>query len=277
MPHVLVDGVRIHYETHGQGFPLILCYCRGGNTTMWRRQIPEFSRSYRLILWDPRGHGQSDSPKDPQKYGLDNSVQDLLAVLDHLGIEKPYVGGLSMGGGISTRFALEHPERVAALLILDSGSAAGQPSAQANQAPSPSETANEIALAKGMEAFGRYNVENSPAFMGRAKRGPEAVQELMEMFMALDSVGYVNAVRAADKAPPIAHRLSEITAPTLVLAGDEDPALESCRFAHSQIKGSQFVLVPNAGHFTNLDQTEVFNREVLGFLSRVDAKRLALR
>jgi pimeloyl-ACP methyl ester carboxylesterase len=271
MPSATLDGVRIHYETYGGGFPLILCYCRGGNTTQWRPQIPEFSKRYQLILWDPRGHAKSESPKDPTAYGLDVSAQDLLGLMDYLKLPKAYVGGLSMGGGISTRFALAHPQRVEALLIIDSGSAAGRPGPP--ERGGTQEKMNELALTQGMEAAARYAIEANLDFGGRAKRGPEAVKGILEMFMALDPVGYVKAMQAANKASPISHRLHEINVPTLVLAGEEDPAVPDARFTHQQIKGSKLVLVPNAGHFSNQDQPEAFNREVLAFLSQVEARR----
>ena len=127
MPTALLNGVHIHYESYGNGFPLVFAYGLGGNTTEWAGQIPVFSEKYRFIVWDPRGHGQSDSPPNLDQYGSGNSAYDLKALLDHLGIEKAYVGGLSMGGGISTRFALLFPHRIAALIVIDSASASGLP------------------------------------------------------------------------------------------------------------------------------------------------------
>src|SRR5687768_11788452 len=100
MPHALINGVRIYYETYGHGKPLVLAYGLGGNTTEWAPQIPAFSKKYRLILWDPRGHGQSDSPSSPHHYGNGESSYDLLALLGHLEIPKAHVGGLSMGASI---------------------------------------------------------------------------------------------------------------------------------------------------------------------------------
>ena len=82
---------------------------------MWAGQIDAFSKDYRFIVWDPRGHGKSESPPHRKQYGLRISAEDLYGLMNHLGIEKAYVGGLSMGGGIATRFAMAYPERVAAL------------------------------------------------------------------------------------------------------------------------------------------------------------------
>ncbi len=127
MPQVQIDGVGIDYKSHGAGFPLVLTYCLGGNASMWSGQIPAFAESYRLIVWDPRGHGGSESPLEPEKYGVQRSAEDLRGLLDHLEIERAYIGGLSMGGGIAARFAVAYPERVEALMIFDSNTASGVP------------------------------------------------------------------------------------------------------------------------------------------------------
>lgn len=271
MPKVLLGDARIYYESRGDGFPLFLCYGLGGNTSEWHPQIPAFSAKYRLILWDPRGHGKSDSPRERDKYSLDVSAGDLLGLMQHLKIEKAYVGGLSMGGGTSTRFALAHPERVKALLIIDSASASGKPISHEMRAMR--EKTIELALHQGMEAVARYSMEANPNIAGRAKQGPEAVKGIMDMYLSLDATGYAHSVWSLINAPSLSSRLSEIKTPTLVLVGEDDPALQAARFTHQQISGSRFVVIPKAGHLSNLDQPVLFNEEVLRFLADVDRIR----
>lgn len=271
MPKVTINGVGINYESDGEGFPLVLCYCRGGNATMWNPQVEAFSKNYRFIRFEPRGHGKSDAPQDPSAYGLDTSVEDLLGLLDHLGIEKAYVGGLSMGGGITTRFTLLHPDRVAGLMVIDSGSASGH--AHSEDIRKNTVRVRELAFTEGMEAVARHSIREVDSFALRAARGTEEAEGIMDMIKALTPHGYVYSLEALDQAPAFDYRLCEIKAPTLCIAGDEDPALEDVKFIHSQIEGSELVVVPDAGHFTNLDQTEIFNREILAFLARVDARR----
>ena len=272
MPKELVNGVQIYYESHGEGFPLILSYGLGGNTTEWEPQVSKLSQHYRLILWDPRGHGRSQSPQERGQYGLDISARDLLGLMDCLNISRAYVGGLSMGGGISTRFALDNPERVEALLIIDSASASGLPTSPETRAMR--EKTIELALTEGMEAVALHAIEANPNIAGRAKKGPEAVKGIMEMFLALDPVGYAHSVSAILDAESITDRLSEIQAPTLVLVGEEDPALSAARLTHEKISGSKFAVIPDAGHLSNLDQPDAFNGELLAFLSEVDSRRL---
>ena len=125
MPTAKINGINIYYESHGDGFPLVLAYGIGGNTTEWEPQIPALSQRYRLIVWDPRGHAQTESPAGADQYTQEIFAEDLNGLLDHLGIQQAYVGGLSMGAGIATRFTILHPRLVAALLIFDSFSASG--------------------------------------------------------------------------------------------------------------------------------------------------------
>jgi pimeloyl-ACP methyl ester carboxylesterase len=95
------DKVRIYYEAHGSGTPLVLAYGIGGNAEMWDVNRDALAARHRLILWEPRGHARSDSPEDPAKYSFERWVFDLKAVLDRLGIRKAHVGGLSLGALIA--------------------------------------------------------------------------------------------------------------------------------------------------------------------------------
>src|SRR6201994_5105246 len=121
MPTIDRDGVKIYYEIHGSGPPLILTHGYSSTSAMWKEQIAALSKHHRLILWDMRGHGQSDYPADPKAYSEALTVGDIAALLDTAGATKAIVGGLSLGGYMSLAFYRAHPERVSALLIIDTG------------------------------------------------------------------------------------------------------------------------------------------------------------
>ena len=269
MPRVLINGVNIYYESHGNGFPLVFAYGLGGNTGEWAGQISALSQLYRFIIWDPRGHGRSDSPPRREQYSLQISAEDLYGLLNHLGIERAYVGGLSMGGGISARFAVAHPEQVAALLIIDSGSASGRPMSLEMRAMR--ERSIELAETQGMEAVAEYCIQANPNLKTQVEAGPEALEGVRQMFLALNPTGYANTIRALLEPDFPTERLREITAPTLVLVGGEDPAQEAAYLTHTKIAGSQYVVIPGAGHLSNLDKPEEFNGHILEFLQRVEA------
>ena len=273
MPTAKINGINIYYESHGTGFPLVLAYGIGGNTTEWEPQIPVFSRAYRFIVWDPRGHAQSESPPNADQYTQEVFAQDLEGLLDHLGINRAYVGGLSMGGGIATRFAILHPERVAALLIFDSFSSSGL--------ETPSETRQmreeiiRLTETEGMSAVAEFAMKNNPNISQTALLGNEQENRVRQMYLALDPVGYAHSTRMILNAVFSASLLEGIEVPTLVMAGQEDGALPACRFIHEKIKGSKLVVIPEAGHLSNLDQPVAFNHAVLEYLASVDRIRAA--
>lgn len=267
MPRARTNGVNLYYESYGSGVPLVLTYGLGGNTNLWAAQIEAFARDYRLILWDPRGHGKSDSPPQREQYGLSISAEDLRGLLDHLGIEHAYIGGQSMGGGIAARFALAYPDRVAALLLIDSASASGLPMSAAMRAMR--EKTIELAETQGMEAVADYIMTANPNLRTQAEASPEARQRLRQMFLDLNPTGYAHTIRALLAETFPTEQLSILTMPTLVLVGEEDPALEAATLTHQQILGSQLVILPQAGHLSNLDAPEAFNSRVLDFLRQV--------
>ena len=121
MPKINRDGVEIYYEVHGSGPPLLLTHGYSSTSAMWQGQIEALSKHHKLVLWDMRGHGQSDYPDDPAAYSEALTVADMAALLDAVGADSAIIGGLSLGGYMSLAFYRAHPERVRALLIIDTG------------------------------------------------------------------------------------------------------------------------------------------------------------
>jgi pimeloyl-ACP methyl ester carboxylesterase len=259
------DGVRIYYEEHGRGDPLLLAYGIGGNAGMWEPNVAALSARHRLILWEPRGHARSDSPEEPTRVTFGHWVLDLRDLLDHFGLERAVVGGLSLGGGIAARFTLAHPDRARALVVIDSSSAAGLPLSVENLVMRARSI--EITLKGGMDAMAEFAIESNPNVSGRLKLDPKAREEVFAMYRMLTPIGYANALRALLQMDYITDRLHEISVPTLLVCGDEDPSLGPMRVMQERIKQAGFALLSPAGHFANRDQPEAFNRVVTEFLS----------
>src|SRR5215831_20929568 len=121
MPKLNRDGVNIYYEVRGEGPPLILTHGYSSTSAMWQGQIAPLSQRHKLVLWDMRGHGQSDYPPNPNAYSEALTVADMAALLDEVGAGGAIVGGLSLGGYMSLAFYRAYPARVRALLIIDTG------------------------------------------------------------------------------------------------------------------------------------------------------------
>jgi len=265
------DRVRLYYEEHGRGgAPLVLAYGIGGNADMWDVNREALAARHRLVLWEPRGHARSDSPDDPAKYSFQRWALDLKAVLDHLKIRKAHVGGLSLGAGIATRFALRFPARVSSLVITNSSSAAGLPLSVENLVMRARSI--EITLTKGMDAMAEYAMAANPNLSERLAIDPSAREEFYAEYRALSPIGYANSLRALLAMDHITDQLRHLRMPVLLIGGDRDPSLAPMQVMHRKVRGSKLVVLSPASHFGNRDQPEAWNRTVLDFLARCDRR-----
>jgi 3-oxoadipate enol-lactonase len=265
------DRVRLYYEEHGRGgTPLVLAYGIGGNADMWDVNREALAARHRLVLWEPRGHARSDSPDDPAKYSFQRWALDLKAVLDHLKIRRAHVGGLSLGAGIATRFALRFPARVRSLVITNSSSAAGLPLSVENLVMRARSI--EITLTKGMDAMAEYAMAANPNVSERLAIEPSAREEFYAEYRALAPIGYANSLRALLAMDHITDQLRHLRMPVLLIGGDRDPSLAPMKVMHRKVRGSKLVVLSPASHFGNRDQPEAWNRTVLDFLARCDRR-----
>ena len=272
MPYLRADDrVRLYYEEHGRGTPLVLAYGIGGNATMWDLNVPGLAARHRLILWEPRGHARSDSPEDPAKYSFQRWAFDLKAVLDHLGLRQAHVGGLSLGAGIATRFALRFPARASSLVVTNSSSASGLPLSWQNVVMRARSI--EITLTQGMDAMAEFAMAENPNVSERLALDPGAKAEFYEEYRRLAPIGYANSLRALLAMDHISDELPKLRMPVLLVGGDRDPSLAPMRVMHRKIRGSKLVVLTPASHFANRDQPDAWNRTVLDFLARVEDRR----
>jgi len=244
------DGVNLYFEVHGDGPPLLLTHGFSATSQMWRGQIEPFSKHYKLIIWDMRGHGQSDYPEDLAAYSEAHTVADMAALLDAVGAERAIVGGLSLGGYMSLAFHLAHRDRVEALLIIDTG-----PGYRKDE---PREGWNQNAL----RTAERYETEG----LTRLARGSVEMRTSTHR----NAEGLAKAARGmlTQKDARVINSLPDIAAPSLVVVGANDtPFLAASDYMAAKIPGAQKVIIPDAGHAANIDQPEAFNTAVLGFLS----------
>jgi pimeloyl-ACP methyl ester carboxylesterase len=249
MPYVERDGVRLYYEAAGDGPPVLLSHGYSATSRMWRGQVEALSARYRIITWDMRGHGQSDSPADPAHYSEAATVADMAAILDALGVETAVIGGLSLGGYMSLAFHLAHPGRVRALMLFDTGPGYRNPT--------------------GREAWNRTAEARAVAF---ETRGLEALGSGAEVRIAQhrSAQGLAHAARGmlAQFDSRVIESLETIRVPTLVLVGENDqPFLGATDYMAAKIPGAQKVLIPGAGHAANIDQPAAFNAAVEAFLA----------
>src|SRR5499425_1385371 len=213
------DRVRIYYEEHGPteaaaaGSPLVLAYGIGGNADLWDVNVKALAARHRVVLWEPRGHARSDSPEDPARYSFARWTLDLRAVMDHLGIRRAHVGGLSLGAGIATRFALRFPARVRSLLVTNSSSAAGLPLSVEHLVMRARSI--EVTLTKGMDAMAEFAMTANPNVAARLALDPGAKAEFYAYYRRLTPIGYANSLRALLAMDHIADELVRLGLPVL--------------------------------------------------------------
>jgi pimeloyl-ACP methyl ester carboxylesterase len=272
MPYFRTDDrVRLYFEEHGAGTPLVLAYGIGGNADLWDVNVEALATRYRVVLWEPRGHARSDSPADPARYSFRRWALDLRNLLDHLGARRAHVGGLSLGAGIATRFALLYPARVLSLLVTNSSSAAGLPLSPDNLVMRSRSI--QITLSEGMDAMAEFAMTANPNVAARLALDPSSKEEFYAYYRRLTPIGYANALRALLAMDYITDQLPKIKAPTLLIGGDKDPSLEPMKVMHRKVRGSKLVVLSPASHFANRDQPAAWNRAALRFLAGVDGRK----
>jgi pimeloyl-ACP methyl ester carboxylesterase len=268
---VASDGIRLYAEAHGEGMPVVLSPALHTTHENWRPQVaPLVSAGYRVVLWDYRGHGLSDAPDDPAAYSMQRVVADLADVLDSLAPGRLAVlGGLSFGGLASLHFALRFPERVRALLLVDTGPGFKNPEARKRWEESALRTASALER-KGLEAFVASRA--SETLVGRRPELP-AARAARRAIAAQRPHGLAHfGRRVAAPALPVIDDLARIDVPALVVVGEHDqPYLRSAEVLAAKLPRAESVVIADAGHIVNLEQSEAFDAAMLRFLARVAA------
>lgn len=248
-----------HYEQGPTDAPVVLLAPSLGTTlTMWDDLAGVLAASYRVVRFDPRGHGASPAPPGP--YTVDELTEDVVALADALEIDRFAFVGLSLGGAIAQTLAVSHPDRLTSLVLCCTGPSFGDPTAWRERAAQ--------VRAEGMgflveSTKGRWF---TPHFL---QSHPQESDELLTMIASTNPVGYAACCDAlADY--DLTDRLGEITAPTRVIAGAQDPVSppEVARTLVDGIPGADLVVIDDASHIANIAQPAAFNAAVLEHLER---------
>ena len=240
MPDLDRDGVRISYQVFGPpggATPLLLTHGFSASSAMWQPNIAALAAARPVITWDLRGHGRSDAPDDLARYTAEACVADMAALLDVCGIARVVAGGLSLGGYLSLEFCLAHPDRVAGLVLCDTG-----PGYRRD------------------EARQRWN-DRAIAIAGRLERDPDGDPR----------GGLARAARGllTQRDARVIDALPGITVPALVVVGARDKDyLGAAEYLAAKLPRAGHVVIPEAGHVCNADQPDLFSQQVLAFLDQ---------
>lgn len=260
-----VRGVEISYDDLGSGPSVVLLHGYPFNRSMWRDQIDELKQHHRVIIPDLRGHGQSEVTSAPAT--MQNMAGDVASLLETLNISRATIGGLSMGGYVALAFYRLFPLRVRSLILADTCA-----QSDTEEGKQSREQQAEKALSEGMEGIADALLPKLLNPETVAKR-PEVVRRVREMMVETDPEGAAAALRAMAQREDQTSFLSRIIAPTLVIVGSEDaitPVADS-ELMHREIGGSRLQIIEGAGHVSNIERPEEFNRALIKFVDDVEA------
>ena len=259
---VEVNGVDIAYRFDGpkDGHVLLAANSLMANSSMWDWNVPAFADRYRVLRYDKRGHGSSGVAAGP--YSIAQLADDVVGLLDALGIKKAHFMGLSIGGMIGQQLGARYPERMYSLSLCNT----------ASEMPPRSlwEERFEIARTQGIAGLVDGTIKRwfTAPFIERA---PQDIEKVRQMILGTDVNGYM-ACGSAVRDMAQSTMLLKIKTPTLVLSGRYDPActVEQGTVLQRLIEGSQMVVLEDAAHLSNIEQPAAFNRTVREFIDSVD-------
>ena len=251
MPWVDRDGVGIYYEVHGDGPPLLLTHGYSSTSAMWHGQVDALATDHQLILWDMRGHGQSDYPDDPKAYSEAHTADDMAAVLDAVGAERAVIGGLSLGGYMSLAFYRGIRKR-----------------------PRPADRRHRPRLQEGRrrEAWNARALATADKVLSRRPRCAKAATRERATASHRDAKGFALAARGmlTQRNARVIELLPDIKVPTLIVVGADDaPFLAASDYMAAKIPRAQKIVIPAAGHAVNIDQPQAFVDAVVAFLKNL--------
>ncbi|MBU1195569.1 MAG: alpha/beta hydrolase [Proteobacteria bacterium] len=262
-----VQGVDINYADNGSGEALVFMHGYTGSHNDWRNQVAITVDSYRTIAVDHRGHGGSSAPGDPSDYTIRIFAEDVYELLTKLGIQRYCLIGHSMGGFMALQSALDHPEGLRGLILVDTSSG------EWDTAPGYAEfkaRLHEIAKTEGLEAAFEYDAENNPVRVEKFKKHPELREIARHKVLNTSLDGFIHVANSFGAWPPVTDRLNEISVPTLIVLGEEDAGfIRASKIMNERIRNSELVVIENAGHNPHEENIGVFNRAFLDFLPRI--------
>lgn len=257
-----LNNIHLSYDDVGEGtIPIIFLHGFPFDKTMWRGQLEFFKSSHRLIAFDIRGFGKSTDQES--SFTMDLFADDLIQFMDTLSIEKAVLCGLSMGGFIALNAMKRFPDRFNALILSDTQCIADTAEAKEKRYKTITEIEEE-GTTNFNEGFIK-NVFHKDSFTNKK----EVVQQLKDVVFSNSNHIVIEGLLALAKRSETCSILNDITIPTLILCGREDKVtpLAQSELMNVSIKGSILMVIDNAGHVSNLEQPEVFNKHLLDFLN----------
>lgn len=269
------DDVSLYYEDTGMGTPIVFVHEFAGDSRSWEPQVRHFARRYRCITFNARGYPPSAVPPAVSSYSQEHARDDILAVLDALGLAQAHIVGLSMGAFATLHFGLTYPARARTLVVAGCGYGAHPDGYAEFQAHARSNA--ELIRAQGIASFAA-SYGHGPGRVQLKAKDPRGFAEFIRIFSDHSDLGSANTMAGYQGRRPSLYRLTEslaaMTTPTLIVAGDEDdPTLEPSLMMKRTIPQAALAVLPKSGHVLNLEEPALFNTLVEAFFHQVESGR----
>jgi 3-oxoadipate enol-lactonase len=261
----IINGWSTNYNIYGKasGQPVVFIHGFPFSQEMWRSQVAELSGDHRVITYDVRGHGESEVGDG--QYTIEFFVDDLIALLDHLRIDKAVVVGLSMGGYIALRAIERNPERFRGLVLCDT-----QSEADTNEGKIKRATSIQSVKADRVKKYAEGFVK--AVFAPQTfERNPEAVKFIKKIIEKTSPIAIAGTLLALASRTDTTESLPRINVPTLILVGEHDARtpVSAAKSMSEKIRQSELHVISNAAHLSSLENPEEFNKHLSGFLRRL--------
>lgn len=276
MPYAAArDGTKLYYEETGEGTPILFIHEFAGDHRAWEPQLAYFGRRHRCIVYSARGYPPSDIPETEDRYSQDIARDDALAVLDHLGIGKAHIVGLSMGGFATLHFGMQYPDRSLSLTICGCGYGAEPSTREEFRALS-------LGVADNFEKRGaRDYAEEYGSSHGRhtfKAKDPRGWRAFVDRLAEHSDTGSALTQRGVQASRPglwdLEDRIRAVSVPAMVVTGDEDErCLAPGIFMKECLPKGRLFVMPNTSHVLNLEEPALFNAVLEGFIADVESGR----
>lgn len=263
---VTVPGARLYAEAAGEGHPLVLIHAGVADHRMWDEQVTAFAQHYRVIRYDTRCFGQSKT--EDVEY---SNHQDLLAVLDHFNVPKAFLVGASRAGSIAINFTLEHPERVAGLVVVGSG-VGGVEHEPPEDEKRVFDIMEEAWKQKEFVRLADLEVKMWVDGPGQPEtRVPSSLRERVRSMILNTYTTHVTEGKPISLNPPAGKRLADIKVPMLIMTGDLDESgvQVAAKFLERGVANARRVVMAGTAHLPSMERPAEFNRIVLDFLAGI--------
>lgn len=271
------DGTRLYVEEAGAGAPVVFVHEYAGDYRSWEAQLRFFARSHRCVTYSQRGYPPSDVPSDPRRYSQDIARDDVIAVMDALGIDEAHVVGHSMGAYTALHVGLHYPRRCLSLVAAGCGWGSAADPRQCDAMKALAAETGKMFATEGI-AVAAANYADAPMRQVYKHKDPRGWAEFAAMLAEHSAEGHAHTMLNLQLKRPtlweMEERLKGLTVPLLVLVGDEDDlCLDGSVFLNRTVPTAALAVVPRAGHTVPSEEPAAFNAALAELFAAAEAGR----